>query len=261
MFSYLREVQLIVGGKKFTFPEQTIYFNINFGEETDSNDADIDIYNLSNETINLIKKEQPIILNAGYEGDVGNIFLGGVVEASTETQEVDRVTKITATDASEAWNKLEVVKTFKAGTRASQMLQAFIAMTGFDIGAFELPNDIEYLRARTFSGKLPSVIKQVAKDAGAKVHITKSKIYIRDPKAGDDVSFLFNNERGLIGTPEPFEDEDVSGYKVRALLNHRVTTDSMVQIESSTANGTYRVRKGSHKADEGTFYTEMEVVE
>lgn len=261
MSNYLREVKLFVGNLQFTFPAFTIYFRVNFGDDPSANDAEIDIYNLSEGTINRIKKGLPIILNAGYQGDVGVIFLGGVTNVTTKRNRTDKITTITATDANDAWNTLPFKKTYKAGTKASQIMKDIITMSGLEIGAFELPNDITYLRPRTFNTTLPNAVKQVATDGGAKAHITKGKIFIRDPKQGDDIGFLLNVERGLIGTPERFESEEEDGYTVTSLLNYRMTTDSVMRIQSSTANGRFRAKKGTHTGSSREFYTKMEVVE
>ncbi|KAB8139260.1 hypothetical protein F9U64_01150 [Gracilibacillus oryzae] len=261
MNNFKREIRLSIGGLSFEYPGFTVYFTVNFGDDPESNDTEIQIYNLSENTINQIRKHQPVILNAGYRGDVGSIHLGAVQNVSTSKEGVDKITTITSTDASEAWNDLDVSETFAAGTTAEQVLNRFLSMTGLSIGAFVLPNNVQYLRARTFRGKLRQVLKNIAGDCGAKLHILNEKIFIRPKSAGDDIGFLLDSDHGLVGTPERFEDEENSGYNVTALLNHRMTTDGLVAIASSTANGKFRIKSGSHKCDASQFYSELKVVE
>lgn len=260
MFSFKRKTEVLVAGMRFATPDLTIQFNIEFSDGEELNDAEIKIYNLSKETLNKIKKNQPIILNAGYEGDVGSVFIGGIYDVSTEKNGMDRITTVLAVEASEQWRKLPVTKTYKAGIKASQILRDLVSMTGLSPGALFIPKDVTYTRGKSISGRLSNVVSEIAKDVGAKATVTKGKIFIRDPRQGDRVEFLFSADRGLIGTPERFEDEEVTGFKMTALLNHRVQTDSIINVVSSTARGQYRVRKGTHISNGNSFYTEMEVV-
>ncbi|MBU8908498.1 phage protein [Desertibacillus haloalkaliphilus] len=256
----MRRVELYIGDIRFTFPEFTIYFRVEYDDSEDLNDAEIKIYNLSDETKNRIKKGMDVILNAGYEGDVGNIFFGRIEEAKTTKQRTDKITKILAIDASEEWLNNTINKTYKAGIRASQILQDIISVSGLSVGVVQLAKDITYQRGRTINGRIPNVVSQISKDCDSKVTITKGLIYIREGEQGDDIRFLFNAQRGLIGTPERFEDDDASGYEVTSLLNHRVQTDSLINVQSSTANGQYRVRKVVFTANRRDFYCDMEVV-
>lgn len=260
MMQFNRKVELVIGNKSFTFPEFTIYFRVEYSDKDELNDAEISIYNLSNQTLNNIKKGDNVILNAGYEGDVGNIFIGIIDDVNTKQVRTDKITKILALDTSEQWIKSKVNKTYKAGIKASQILRDIVGLSSLIPGPLVLPNDVVYKRGRTINSKLPATARQICTDCGAKVQVTKRKIYIRDPKQGDNINFLFNSSRGLIGTPERFEDDDATGYNVTALLNHRVQTDSIVGVQSSTANGNFRVRKAVFRADRRDFYLEMEVV-
>lgn len=261
MDNYMRRVELYIDDMQFNFPDFTIYFDVEYSNDEDTlNDADITIYNLSQETLNKIKKGSKVILNAGYEGDVGNVFVGVISDVSTKRERVNKVTKIIAVDASDQWIKGKVNRTYKAGIKASQILRDIAGASSLLPGEIKLPKDVVYQNGRTVSGTIPNIAKQIAKDCGAAVKITKGKLYIRDPKQGDDISFLFNTERGLIGTPERFEDDEAKGYIITALLNHRIQTDSVVNVESSTANGKYKVRRAVFKVNRQDFYVEMEGV-
>ncbi|MCM3488773.1 hypothetical protein M3689_05560 [Alkalihalophilus marmarensis] len=261
MSSFIRKTEVLVGGKKFITPDLNIEFRIEFSDGEELNDAEIKIYNLSDQSVNLIKKNLPLVINAGYEGDIGNVFIGGIYDVFTERTNTDRITTILAVEASDQWQRMNITKTYKAGIKASQILRDLIGFTGLATGALSIPRDVTYSRGKSLSGKLPNIVKDIAKDAGAKATVTKGKIFIRDPQQGDTLSFQFTPNRGLIGTPERFEDEEAIGYNVKALLNHRVQTDSIIQVGSSTAKGRFRVRKGVHLSNSSSFYTEMEVVE
>lgn len=267
MRQYKREINVILGGDSLHSSKFDIEFDIEFTDDSKLNHAEIVLYNLAPNRINNIRKGTPVIVQAGYEKDVGAIFMGAVYEAKTVREGVDRKTTIKAVDATDQVSKLKVNKTYQAGTRASQIIRDLAGLSGLSLGALSLPRDIVYRSGKTVQGSIIKNLKRLAQDVGAKFHISNQKIYIRGGKEGDNIQFLFNADRGLIGTPEPFVEEDdkgkeIRGYKVLGLLQHRIRADAIITVESSIIKGQYRVRKGRHYGSNfgQDFYTEMEVV-
>ncbi len=258
-----RKIELITGTKSFTNEDFTIYFDVPFSDSEDANIAEIEIYNLKDSTINEIKKGSNVILNAGYEGDVGAVLLGEVKNSFAEWDSVDKITTIDVLDGGGKWLSTPIKRTYKPGITAKQVLNDLLSVTGLEIGAFSLPNNKVYPGGKTVDDKLSRAIAYIARDCGAKTHTNRGKIFIRPKSEGDSIGFVLNSERGLIASPTPTEKEvdgeTVKGWEVKSLLNHRITTDSVLIIESKTANGQFRVESGAHKHDGSDFYTEMVV--
>lgn len=254
-----RKVELLAGNKSFSGDDFEIDFQVMFDDDPEPNISDIVIYNLSNDSINAIKKAGSVVLNAGYEGDVGTILLGGIQKVDTSWDSVDKATKITVGEGSKAWMESYISRSYKPGVTAKTILQDLSAVFGMELGDFRLTKDVVYTNGRSVSGMLQTVIRQIVNETNSKFHISNGKIYIRPWSAGNETGFLLNSDTGLLESPMTFEDETegVSGYKVKMLLNHRITVDSILQIQSKTANGIFRVRKGAHYGD---FVTEVEVV-
>ncbi len=246
-----------MAGKKFIKDDFEIDFLVNFDDDPEPNISHVMIYNLSDTTIALLKKGEALIVNAGYEGDVGTILLGTIDKQETTWEGIDKVTKLTVGEGSDKWLTAYVNKSYAPGVTSKAILTDLAGMFGMELGELRLVNDITYARGRSVSGMLQSVIRQVVAETNSKFHISQGKILIRPWEAGTETGFLLNADTGLIESPQPFEEEGKSGYRVRMLLNHRLTVDSILQIESKTANGIFRVRKGSHSGD---FITEVEVV-
>jgi hypothetical protein len=93
-------------------------------------------------------------------------------------------------------------------------------------------------------------------------------LIIRTLESGFDENFTIEEDTGLLSTPSQFEETDkkgsydvlMKGYKLRTLLQHRITTCSIVNIKSKSANGKYRAYKGKHILDANDFYTEFQCV-
>ena len=259
---WMQKADVLVAGKKFTKDDFEIDFLVNFDDDPEPNISNVMIYNLSDTTIALLKKGEDIILNAGYEGDVGTILLGTIDKQETTWEGIDKVTKLTVGEGSDKWLKAYVNKAYAPGTTSKAILADLAGMFGMELGELQLVNNLTYARGRSVSGMLQSVMRQIVGETGSKFHISQGKILIRLWEAGTQTGFVLNSDTGLIESPQPFEEEingkKISGYRVRMLLNHRITVDSILQIQSKTANGTFRVRKGSHSGAD--FITEVEVV-
>lgn len=256
---WMREAQILVAGMEIRHPPMTLEFNIEFDDSPEPNLSELTIYNLSDDTIARIKKGANIILNAGYKDNVGTVLAGEVISAKTYWDGVGKITEIKAGDGVSAWLASSVSKTFKAGTKASQIIKDIVGGFGLEIGEIKLANNITYAEGKTCYGSLQQVLQQVVNDTGSKMHITNGVVMVRAPEAGTVTGFLLNSDTGLIGTPGVIEDGKAD-YQVECLLNHRITTDSLIQIQSKTANGNFRVKKGKHSGTEQSWITEMEVV-
>jgi hypothetical protein len=274
MTLYGRQAELKVDDRQFTDGDFTVYFEIPFDDDSTANVATVKIYNLSDQTISRFKSgSSAVIINAGYTGDVGAVLLGYAKEIQTAWQDVDRVTTINVIDGTESWYTLTYKNTFNKGVSAKTILTAMLAQTGLQIGSFNLPTNRIYRSGKTVSGRLSEVIKAIAKDCGAKAHVTRGKIFIRPKDEGDNIGFDIDADSGLIESPTPIDKEvdggkdkngkptkvKKRGWNVTTLLNHRITTDALIKITSRTANGVFRVESGKHISNGADFLTQMEV--
>lgn len=255
---WMQKAEILVAGKKFIKDDFEIDFLVSFDDNPEPNICHVMVYNLSDATMALLKKGEKLILNAGYAGDLGTILLGVVEKTETTWEGIDKVTKLTVGEGSDQWLKAYVNKSYAPGTTSSAIIADLAGMFGMELGELKLVNNLTYPRGRSVSGMLQSVIRQVVGETNSKFHISHGKILIRPWETGTETGFLLNADTGLIESPQYFEEEKRSGYRVRMLLNHRITVDSILKIESKTANGVFRVCKGSHSGD---FITEVEVVE
>lgn len=80
-----RQATLQIGSKRFGMDDLYFKFTVPFEDSEKLGTATIEAYNLSPATRNSIKKGMPIILNAGYEGDIGAISPGKFHRLRTST--------------------------------------------------------------------------------------------------------------------------------------------------------------------------------
>lgn len=257
---YQRKIKFTAGGKEFDGDNFTIKFKIPFSTSENPDVSEIEIYNLSQDSIAAIENKAYAILNAGYKGDIGNILTGKVENTSTEWKGVDKITTITISDGGFEWRNTTIQKTYQAGTTAKYIMQELAGLLGLEVVEIEPKNNITYKLGRTISGNVEKVLEGLVEDTDSKMYISKGKLYIRDTEKGTETGFVLNSGSGLLGSPEKVIKDGTIKYNVKCLLNHKINTDSLIQIESNTASGTFRVAEGTHKCSENDFITEMVVM-
>lgn len=257
-----RKARVVLGSMEYESDSLDFDFRVPFSTDSIPDVSEIALYNLSPDTVKQLKREVPVRLYAGYEGDVGLLCSGEVVNYETRQDGVDRKTTLKIADRVSAWTQLEVNKTYAAGTTSAQILTDLVSNFNLTIADITLKHNVTHRKARTVSGKLGDIIKKLSKETETKIYINQGSVYVRPPQKGAHTGFYLSGETGLLGSPERTEvvesEERFEGYKVSVLLNHQITTDSIIVIESETAKGAFRVVRGSHNSNE--YKTEMEVL-
>lgn len=271
----MRKTTFLVGGREITAP-LTIKFSVPFGDDEKVDTIDIQVYNLKDETINAITTNKAAILSAGYVDDNGVIFSGTLKKKGTKWEGLDKITTFKCIDCTLDYTRGVIKRTYGRNTPASLILRELALDAGLAIGDIDLPVDFIYRSGKALNGKIKILISEIAKDCEAKLHINKGRIYVRDRSKGDKLCLDISKNTGLIDEPEEIEEEvkdekkskttaskkKLKGYKIKMLLNHKITTDVIIKLTSRKVNGVFRVSKGEHKVDtSGTeYYTECEVV-
>lgn len=279
---WIKDIDVLAGGKKFESLGDNaleIDFDISFNDKEEPDVSEVTIYNLSEDSINEIKKQGYCIVNAGYK-EMGNkacVVSGDIEDVSTDWEGLDKVTKIKVSDGGKEWRQAKLNKTYAEGTKASLIMLDLCGVLGYEVVEIKPKEDITYKLGKTIKGYCSDSLKKLVKDTKSKMYINKKRITIRDEKKGNDIGFLLNTETGLVGNPTLNKDDsgdktdlrssekekkkntkEKKTWKVTCLLNAKIETDSIVKIESKTCNGQFRVVSGKHTKD---FNTELVVEE
>lgn len=271
-----RQATLQIGSKRFGMDDFYFKFTVPFEDSEKLGTATIEAYNLSPATRNSIKKGMPIILNAGYEGDIGAIFTGKVSQVSDKHSGTEVITTIAAAEALEEWLSKEVNKTYTAGSKASAIVKDLLNIFGLEVGTMELAVDKEYPRGKVCKGKVKNVLTEiVTSDCKSRFLIRNGIVTINDPKTGTKTGYVLSAESGLLQATEATdrtetttrqttvkdgkEKQEVT-YKRECLLNYHLAPADVVKIKSDTLNGNHLIKGGQHTGcPDGDWKTTIEV--
>lgn len=245
--------------------ELDLEFTVPFDDDMEANEAEIIVYNLSETTINNLKCKAGISIEAGYKNDTGVIFKGFINKITTKYEGADKITTIKCLD--DVTKKSVENLSFAKNTKASYILKTLVDKTGIPVAVFKMRRDHTYENEQTVDGDLMENIKKYAKVCGVSVYVNKGRIYARHIKEGDNISFTVQADTGMIGSPEPYEEEitaedfkeTINGYNITMLLQHRMTTAAIINLSSRIAKGKFRVNSGTHRFSQAECTTEIKV--
>lgn len=268
---WLRSATLQIGSNRYSLDDLAFDFEVPFEDSDELTTATVNAYNLSEATRNSIRKGDPVIINAGYEGDIGVIFVGQISGLSHKHSTTDWTTKITATEALDEWLNAKVNKTYTKAITARDLLNDLLNIFGIEIGTCELAENKEYPRGRVCVGAVRDVVRDIVmNDCKSRFLIRNGRIIINNPRDGVNRGYVLSAETGLLRNDDQkdvikienqptMEDEQQTVVR-DCLLNYHIGAADIIRIESLDLNGDYIVVKGSHKGSRtGDWKTEVEV--
>lgn len=254
---YNQIINLTIGNKQYSNKIIDIDFSVEFDKTPEPNIHEISIWNTSEDTKANIKKGLPVILNVGYGEDIGSIVVGTIGSYEVNYFEVDNELKLFVGDGIDKWISGKVSKSYKPNISALSVVNDLLSSFGLEVGKLALKSNINYNNGISFNSSLKEALKKVASDTGSNFYIKNGMVFIVSDGFNVSSGFLLNKDTGLIGTPERMDIDGKDGWKIRCLLNHRLSTDSLLQVQSRSLNGNVKVIKGKHTSD---FISELEVL-
>lgn len=264
------ELEIATPTGTLTFgPPFTLEFDVKRTTLTSSNLAQFRIYNLSEKSRNLIRKNRNdfgeyrrIQFRAGYGSALPVVFQGNASVAWSERETVNFITQIESYDQGTAYATGKVNMTFPAGTPKQQVIAAIAAtLPNVTMGAIgSYPGTLS--RAASYSGNAVDILRELT---GGGFYIDNERAFaLRDDEYVESVNGLstINSDTGLLGTPIL----EYTLVRFSMLFEPRVVLGQKITLTSKTGaafNGDYKVTAVHHKgiisdAVAGRAVTEVE---
>lgn len=233
-------------------------FDIDFRVPFDTDDkpdvSEITIYNLKDDTVNSIKNKGYVILEAGYEGQVGSLLSGKIENIDSIRNGLEKEVKITVSDGGLEYRNSKVNKTYKENVNIQYIMNDLALIAGFEVGMIAPVKNIVFPLGKSVNGYIEPVLKELARSSDSKMYIKDNRLFIRDKDEGTETGFVLSASSGLIGSIEPVREENEKGkekikYKGRCYLNHNINKDTIIKVESKNYNGFLRIESGEHSGN------------
>lgn len=214
MMKLWKQVRLItIGEIVFDYDELDVEFEVKCTDDNKSDLATIKLYNLSDTTLQKLKLNQDVSIDAGYRDIHGVIFNGIVESISTSRDENDFITTIEATPNNRAYANTIINRQFKAGIKASEVIKQIGTMCNFTMDIKELGKDTVYPNGKVFSGRLSNVIPILARDTGTISRFTNTTIEFKLPNKAYSSVLHLGAEQGLIRIDKKMDKADIKEKK------------------------------------------------
>ena len=231
-----RKVQVIIGkaGSGLLVENLRVQFEVSKTIESAPNVAIIKIFNLHPDNEAKIKNEyDEVLLNAGYEGAMSQIFSGNIKHVYRYRDKNDYITEIEAGDGDKDFRNAVMNETLAAGTTNMQLVEravgTFKGVGGTTLGHVQI-NDRERLRGKVISGNTRDVLRDVARESGANWSIQDGQLVIvnaNDVLPGEAI--VIRADTGMLGAPE-INDK---GIAVTCLLNPQIRVNGSIKLDNN----------------------------
>lgn len=263
MMKLWKQVRLItIGEIVFDYDELDVEFEVKCTDDNKSDLATIKLYNLSDTTLQKLKLNQDVSIDAGYRDIHGVIFNGIVESISTSRDENDFITTIEATPNNRAYANTIINRQFKAGIKASEVIKQIGTMCNFTMDIKELGKDTVYPNGKVFSGRLSNVIPILARDTGTICRFTNTTIEFKLPNKAYSSVLHLGGEQGLIRIDKKMDKADIkekdnkkakkdnskatsnkAKFDIECLLIPLIKIGQLLEIESTLFKGQVVVKE------------------
>ena len=231
---FRRQCSVIVGGLRID--GLRVGFSVEKKDTREANKATITITNLSAETRARFDAKARIILEAGYVGGVGAVFIGTSYKTTHKRSGADMVTTIEASDGGKEIAGQKGSWSFAAGARCDIVVRAVAAGLGLPLstGSVIAPTLPSFRNGWAFVGGAADALDAVTKACGLAWSVQDGQLQIvksTDPRDGQSAVVL-SSSTGMIGSPERVDVKDdktgaaSSRVSVRCLINPRIRHQS-----------------------------------
>lgn len=249
-------------------------FSIKKGKDA-STENSITIYNISDTVRQFLEqnngKKPLIVLRAGYESDINGLvtelpilFNGEVIQVVDTFDGNTRKTELTCTTGTTAIQEAYSVRSYRAGTKPSQIVADVLKDMKLPVGTFYLPKDMDVGIEKPVAFSNPSIefLRRYGKDNGFKIWFEDGAVNILSTTERPPVTttaFKISSDNNMIGSPsvktaDVAQTELKSGNRqnvtVTTTLNGAYSIGAKVELKSKYQNGVYEIESITHN---GTY--------
>lgn len=225
------------------------------------NKTEITIVNLSESSINYIKKEDmSVILKIGYNNNNKLVFLGNISEIETENpkgKQTDRQTKLRCVPSSSISYVPNISRSFPAKSTPRDILNFLVRQSsGISKSSFNSSNiDESFPFGYPVEGTPREVLNSLSRDFDFTYRIDGGRLSVSDPneyesRGSKERATLISPETGLLDKPtyaspdgKKIKDAQTKkkGVKFKALLNPLLQPGQAVKLTDTDITGVYRI--------------------
>lgn len=273
---FLRSVRVRVGAigtleKEFT--GLRVSFKLEKSIESNPNTGTISIYNLSLDSRSKFEQNNAICsLDVGYESSMYQIFTGNITRAATKKEGSDFITEVEVGDGDKALSEAKIDVSLPPGTTNKQVIDKLTASFkdiksgGINSVKNVVSQVISFGTGLVITGSSKDVLDNITKTSDLEWSVQDAELQIIEKdSATQETAISLSSSTGLIGSVGKIKSESGKntpdgGIEFSCLLQANLKCGRLVDINSESVKGLYRITKISHEGDNltGTWLSKCE---
>jgi hypothetical protein len=262
----------------YLLTEHQIAFSVKKDNNKDPNQAEITVFNLSDDTVNYINRSirnnLAVALAVGYEGqDLVMIFKGTVQWVSDTFNNTDRKTVLHCLDGGINIAEARTSRSYPKGTKVKKVVADLVKDLGTTEGNIHIDTDQTLSSSSAMCGNTSHYLEHICRSIDHNVSIQDGSVYVtpRSQMSSARCAYI-SPETGLIGSPEPFHNDikptkkvtksskkakkPTDGVKFKCEMNGAILPEKTVWLKSHDYDGGFKVVSVTHTGDrEGKDWT------
>lgn len=242
--------------KGFDLSDLDCSFHVKKTLKREPNTCELEIRGLARETRKVLETSSKLVLllEAGYEDAVSQLFLGEIRAAESRREDMDIVTRISTGDSEEEMRKARLSLTVGPKAPVGDVLRAIASTLGVGLGNVEsvatrlsAGGKAFFGQGTALSGKSGRLLDDFCRSADLEWSIQDGVLQILSRgKALDDKAVLLSPSTGLIGSPSI----DAKGVlSVTALIQPDLRPGRKIVLESEFLRGGYVIQEVEYVGD------------
>lgn len=238
-----------------------IEFTSRKDEDTEPNDLDLTLYNLSqNSRVAFETTDNQVILHVGYESTgLQLLAIGDIVTGETEFKSPEVITRVSCRDGGRALRDARSSESFEAGVSAQTILDRLIEKLNVDNIQIDTDLSGTFPFGWSYFGNVREGIDKLARRFNFNWSIQNNTLQIAETrKPTGRQAVLLSPQSGMVGSPTRVDKvksnrtdaKEEPGLRVECLLNPALIPGDPVIIESRQyPRGYYRITSVDHNGD------------
>ena len=254
------------GGPGLQVKELRVTFDVTKTATSAPNAATVQIYNLNKANRAAVeKKNQTVVLKAGYEDLYGTILVGTLRRVEHSRSGPDIISKLEVRDAGKALYESEFHRSYSAQTQRLAVVRDLVAaLTGVVLGKVDADGlEGAVGRRLALAGLARVQLDKVCRAWGVEWSVQDNTAQFLDPSGvlhGGNLAIKLTPTSGLVGSPARTN----RGVKCQSLLRPDMLPGSyLVLADTESCNGNFKAQKVHHAGDSwgsGQWLTDAEAI-
>lgn len=244
-------------GEQIDITALRIKFKIERGLTKAPNQCDIEISNLAEQSrVNLETRPLSVLLQAGYDGELRELFLGDLRFGMSEQDGARWKTLMQCGDGARTYAHARVNRSYSPGTTYRQVINDAIAAMGLQVPsniAADKSLDRQLSAGAASHGPAREELTKLLAPFGYNWSTQNGVLQVlSDEDFASQTVFPVDKEHGMIGSPSygtPPKSGKPPHVNVKNLLYPELFPGCLIQLTSRDTRGKFRVEKVTHTGD------------